>query len=53
MERMKGTTLTVRISQEDRARLLELVDKTSKETNVTLSQGDMIAKLIRDASAAR
>lgn len=50
MEQGKTKTLNVRISESDHAALLELIKRTQKETNLKVTQAEMIAKLIRDAS---
>lgn len=50
MEENKTRTLSVRISAADHAALLALIKKTQSETNLKVTQAEMIAKLIRDAS---
>lgn len=50
MDEKKTKTLNVRISEDDHKKLSELIERTRQETNIKVTQAEMIAKLIRDAS---
>lgn len=50
MEQAKTKVLNVRISESDHAALMALIKRTQDETNLKVTQAEMIAKLIRDAS---
>lgn len=49
MEKNKTKVINVRVSETDHAAFLSLIKKTQQETNLKVTQAEMIAKLIRDA----